>query len=109
MSRYRSKGMPTAGLIVSSVFKYVIVSISSEHNSTKEEPVFHIFESSKHKTYDTAMLNLDAYRTREREYAADNGRDYQCRYFLAEWKQTESGAVVCVLVDDPLLATLDPS
>lgn len=98
MSRYCMKEKPTVGTVVSSIWTYVLVSISED---SQRPGTYNIFESSKHQKLEEAQEQLAYWRDRE-------ARDYHSsryRYFLAEWKQVD-GKCVCVLMDDPLLSTL---
>lgn len=101
--RYQQKVKPTVGTVIGGIWTYVLVTISKD---SSKKGTYNIFESSKYKTIEQAREALDGWREHDREYARDNGRaPGKPEYFLAEWKQVD-GKCVCVLMDDPLLATL---
>src|ERR1700722_4535015 len=97
MSRFRCKTTPEQGTVISSIWKYVVVSINKDMGwDGKVFQGYNIWESSKHKTLmrareEAARLNKD-----EAEYAVSRSRAHlrfqavpANRYFVAEWTMKE--------------------
>jgi hypothetical protein len=101
--RYKSKTPPTKGTVISSIWKYTIVSIRRHQNGNGQDTdLFNIFEMSKHKKFEEAIKYLDDRRATFYRRCPEGPHEY----FLAEWKEI-NGECVLVLMDDPALDSLN--
>ena len=93
MSRFRSKTKPHKGMVISSIWKYVVVSISVDSTNPDQ---YHVFEVQKFAALDKAQESIkemtEFYRPRPNH----------C-YAIAEWVVDDNGRCVCVLMEDPKL------